>query len=37
MFLFAKLVMENLLDQTSQHDLFQELDEKVFPIDLTDA
>ena len=37
MFLFAKLVMQNLQSQTSRHDLMQELEPEVFPVDLRDA
>ena len=37
MFLFAKLVMENLSNQTSQYDLIKELDPPIFPIDLKQA
>ena len=37
MFLFAKLVMENLSDQTSQYDLKEELKPEIFPVDLKDA
>jgi len=37
MFLFAKLVMENLSNQTSQYDVVKELEPKTFPINLQDA
>ena len=37
MFLFAKLVMENLLDQTSQNNLMKELEPDTFPVDLKNA
>ena len=37
MFLFAKLVMENLLDQTNRRDLLNELEPTVFPVDLQHA
>jgi hypothetical protein len=37
MFLFAKLVMENLSNQTSQCDVIKELQPETFPVDLQDA
>ena len=37
MFLFAKLVMQNLQSQTSRHDLMKELEPEVFPVDLREA
>lgn len=37
MFLFAKLVMENLGNQTSQNDLRKELEPTTFPVDLGQA
>lgn len=37
MFLFAKLVMENLLNQVTQKDVIQELEPSVFPVDLQGA
>ncbi|KAL9608549.1 MAG: hypothetical protein Q9167_006625 [Letrouitia subvulpina] len=37
MFLFAKLVMENLLNQVTQKDVIRELEPSVFPVDLHGA
>ncbi|KAI9688915.1 MAG: hypothetical protein M1822_001272 [Bathelium mastoideum] len=37
MFLFAKLVMENLSNQPSRYELLKEIDNDVFPVDLKDA
>ncbi|KAL9044435.1 MAG: hypothetical protein Q9214_002426 [Letrouitia sp. 1 TL-2023] len=37
MFLFAKLVMENLLNQVTQKDVIRELEPSVFPVDLQGA
>ena len=37
MFLFAKLVMDNLLAQTTKEDLYRELSRNVFPADLRGA
>lgn len=37
MFLFAKLVMENLGNQPSQNDLRNELEPTTFPVDLGQA
>lgn len=37
MFLFAKLVMENLLNQVAQKDVIRELEPSVFPVDLQGA
>ena len=37
MFLFAKLVMQNLQNQTSRYDLMKELEPEVFPVNLQDA
>ncbi|KAI9666681.1 MAG: hypothetical protein M1821_004617 [Bathelium mastoideum] len=37
MFLFAKLVMENLSNQSSRYELLKEMDKDIFPIDLKDA
>ncbi|KAL9074938.1 MAG: hypothetical protein Q9157_004187 [Trypethelium eluteriae] len=37
MFLFAKLVMENLSNQLSRNELLKEIDRELFPVDLKDA
>jgi hypothetical protein len=37
MFLFAKLVMENLSNQTSQYDVVKELEPEKCPVNLGDA
>jgi hypothetical protein len=37
MFLYAKLVLENLYNQLNKNDVAAELDERVFPAGLAEA
>ena len=37
MFLFAKLVLENLASQVFREDVVKELEPGIFPVDLKDA